>query len=318
MNTPARYFNVNNQAVRVTAPDDRVIASLRSFFDPYIPVRDEAHDAYDLTAVVQPDLYDEIKSSLPSTPDEISTTALQHDLEYELRIFHSEGQETTVIEDEPLKLFYVVSNGLKRTKIVATDGSRVRTGLLRIIRGAWVLGQPGLIVHGCALEKDGRGIIVSGEKYAGKTTMLLNLCLREGYNIVANDRLLLHEGRAKGIPTVVKLRPRTLEPFPELKHLIDVPLFGVSDLARALGVEIKTETMVETIAFLTYDPDVEAPVVHQLEDAHATLATHLFSRSEYDWVRLLNINHDLNGVRALKLASNERHLDLTTKTLRHN
>lgn len=326
------YFDLDGRVVRVAAPGSETIESLRSFFYPYIVSQDEAHHAdgfYDLTAAFEPGLYDYIKANIPETPDDALTTVLRHDLQYQLRCFHSESREITIIQDEPLKLFYVVSNRGRATKVVATVGSRTRTGLLRVIRGAWVLGHDALIVHGCALEKHRRGIIVAGEKHAGKSTSLLNLCTRKGYNVVANDRVLLElnrpdeRPRAIGVPTVINLRRDTVKPFPELQHLFNAQLLGVHDLAKALDVGIKREVEVKAVAFLSYDAGCRSPVFRRLskEESHEMLAPHLFSPREYDWVRMMKIGEAaprragaaseniLKGVSCFQLISNETLLE---------
>jgi hypothetical protein len=323
------YFDVNGEAVRVSAPDSETIASLRAFFYPYVSSLDKSHRSYDLTTIADPELYAFIKSNLPATADATLSTTLQHNFEYELKCFTSASGEIRIIEDEPLKLIYIVFGRKRQTKVVATDGSRIRTGLLRIIRGAWVLGHDGLIVHGCVLAKQERGILISGEKYAGKTTTLFNLCLRKGYDIVANDRLLLEGSTsgaqltARGIPTVVKLRENTVKPFPELQHLLEAPLFSVSDLARELKVDVKREARISAIAFLFYHPDSDQPAFRELaaDEAHEILLSHLFPRSEYDWVRLIGIgnaargriehsgNKVLSRTQYFRLTCNETHLE---------
>ena len=245
---PPVYFDLGGRTVRVTAPPGETLEKLRSFFHPYITSHDATHhadDPYDLAAVCEPELYDYVKANIPETPDHVLTAVLRHDFEYQLRCFYSESGEITIIEDEPLKLFYVASGRGRAVKVISTVGSRTQTGLLRLIRSAWMLGRDALIVHGCVMEKHGRGIIVAGEKRAGKSTSLLNLCSRKGYDVIANDRLLLELNRpgerlrAVGVPTVVNLRRETLRPFPELGQLTDASLFGVYDLAKALGVNIK-------------------------------------------------------------------------------
>lgn len=319
MTSHAGYFDLSCTIVRVVAPDADTIKSLRAFFDPYVPSVPEANDFYELRTVIDPELYNATKTNLPATPDAEIATTLQHDHEYKLKSFHS--KESTLIEDEPLKVFYKIDKQSRRTQIIATEGSRVRTALLRIIRGVWVLGQEGLIIHGCALEKNGNGIVISGDKYAGKTTSLLNLCVKKGYDIVANDRLLLSQsGIAKGIPTVVKLRPRTLKPFPELRHLLDVPMFGVFDLARELKVAVIKETAVKAIVFLSYNESLREPVFRKLslDEGHHALSPHLFPRCEYEWVTQMKIceavrdstgENVLRGVSCFTLSCNETHLD---------
>jgi hypothetical protein len=308
------YFDFGFIVVKVIASDSDMIRSLQEFFDPYIPIAAETSDCDEIVVEVDPQVYDATKSTLPARPDTEIPTILQHDVEYQLKCFNS--NDVTLIEDEPLKVFYQILE--RRTRIIATEGSRVRTALLRIVRGAWVLGQSGMIVHGCVLEKNGNGIVVSGEKYAGKSTSLLSLCLNHGYDIVANDRLLLtKDGIARGIPTVVKLRTGTLRPFPEWRHLVDLPMFGVSDLARELKVSVRKEAAIKTLVLLRYDESVREPVFSKLSlaEAYELLQPNIFSRSEYEWTNLMKLGNTFdreneadipNTISCFRLNSNER------------
>ena len=323
------YFDLNGQTVRVASPTREAIENLRSFFFPYIPSQDEAQCSdisYELIAVVEPELYDYIGANVPPSPDDVLPAVLKHDVEYQLRCFYSVSDDITIIEDQPLKLFYLISERGRATKIVGTVGSRIQTGLLRMLRAFWVLSNDALIVHACALEKHGRGLIIAGEKHAGKTTSLLNLCSRKNYDIVANDRLLLQSNEpdaslcAIGVPTVINVRWDTVKPFPELQHLINLRLFGVNDLARALNVEVKREVKVSAVVFLSYDHGLRRPVFRSLsqDESYAMSASQFVSRREYEWARMMNVcgvgpvraKKDLIGrVSCFQLTSNETQLE---------
>jgi hypothetical protein len=277
-----------------------VAENLEAFFFPYIASQGEAQCSdicYELKAVVDPELYEYLAANVPLSPDHVLPTVLKHDVEYQLRCFYSVCDGFTVVEDQPLNLFYLISEREGATKIVGKVGSRIQTGLLRILRAAWVLGHDDPIVHACALEKQGRGLIVAGEKHAGKTTSLLNLCSRKNYDIVANDRLLLRSSEgdgglcAMGVPTVVNVRRDTVKPFPEFHHLIDLRLFSVRDLARALNVGIRREVKVSAVVFLSYDRSVRRPVFRSLsqDESRSMLASQLLSRREYEWVRIMHV-----------------------------
>lgn len=321
-------FEVNGQVVRVSSADRDTIESLRGFFYPYLQIYGEGFApgmGYELTTIFEPELYDQVKAGLPDSPDHLAVTSLKHDVDCQLRYFSSPSAGITVIDDEALKLLYVIS-GRGWTKVIATVASRTRTGLLRIIRASWINGRDALVVHGCALEKNGRGIIIAGDKRAGKSTSLLNLCTKKQYAIVANDRLLLSlkgaRPHALGVPTVTNLRPETLAPFRELQHLREVPLLGVSDLAQALNVPIKREVDVSAIVFLSYARAATHLAFHPLsnEETLQQLSNHLFARREYDWVSAMKIgapppedtapdHSDLGRVAGFQLMNNETHLD---------
>lgn len=325
MTPQAIDFDLGAASVRVNTTEIGTIPSLKEFFEPYIPAITRRNDSYELNTVTDTQLYDAITRRLPDTPQAELTTSLQHDVEYKLKCFNSDRD--LIIEDEPLRVLYQVSEKRRQTRLIASVGSRVRTALLRIVRAAWLLGQPGLIVHGCVLEKNGRGIVISGDKYAGKTTSLLNLCLKKGYDVVANDRLLLTEsGWAKGVPTVVKLRSRTLEPFPELDHLKDVEIFGVQDLARALGVKVKQATKVTAFVFLNYDESAREPLFSKLsfDERRDLLNSQVFPRRDYEWVRVMGIGsvvrdsttgNVLDDIACFGLSCNETHLERVSRLL---
>lgn len=322
-----RYFGINGHWLRVASSDREILDRLGSFFYPYIETHEHyaADRFYELTAIVDAGLFDDLKANLPPSPDDLLTTTLRHDLEYNLRCFFSKSGEITIIEDEQLKLFYVILSG-GRTKIVGTAESRMRTGLLRVIRGAWINNHDAFVVHSSVVEKHGRGVVIAGDKHAGKSTSLLQLCTQNQYGLVANDRCLLgfdkSSGlRALGVPTVVNLRPETIKPFPDLQYLKTTAILGVYDLARALAVEVKSEVEVAALVFLFYDADLDEPSYRRLahEETREMLSRHLFSQREYEWVNLLKIGSsrskksDLNslppGVPAFQLISNERQLE---------
>ncbi|OGM29492.1 hypothetical protein A2630_00670 [Candidatus Woesebacteria bacterium RIFCSPHIGHO2_01_FULL_44_10] len=48
-----------------------------------------------------------------------------------------------------------------------------------------------LTAHAAAVSKDGRGILILGDKGSGKTSIMLALCLTQGYEMVGNDSVIL-------------------------------------------------------------------------------------------------------------------------------
>jgi hypothetical protein len=81
-------------------------------------------------------------------------------------------------------------------------------------------GDRGLLLHAAAGAVAHRVVVLAGPTAAGKTTLLLHL-LRSGVaRYVAYDRVRVSLGedppRARGMPTIVTIRPRTRELFPDL------------------------------------------------------------------------------------------------------
>ncbi|WP_083100682.1 hypothetical protein [Pseudophaeobacter leonis] len=331
-------FVLDKQTMRLASSSAELLDDLRSFFCPYISHGDKAAKPAricDITHVENQTIFDLIKSNLPASPDRLIPTSLNHDVDYNLRFFRSELGDASVIEDALLGLLYVTLNHGQDIMIVSAAGSRTRTGVLRLIRSLWVLGHSAPILHGCVVAKQGRGIAIAGNKYAGKTTSLLNLCTTRGYNIVANDRAMLVADtpgkrlKAVGVPTVVNIRRNTVKPFPNFHHLFDASLYSVGDLAKALNVPITRDVEIGAVVFLSYLSTCDAPQTRRLspDEAHQILATHLLSTKEYEWANEVSSNRTLtkrpatanppvlDAVPCFELKSNETQLEAVASIL---
>ncbi|HVQ74245.1 MAG TPA: hypothetical protein VMT79_01785 [Candidatus Binatia bacterium] len=125
--------------------------------------------------------------------------------------------------DARLELLYDVGAGAV-TILSAPGNSRIRLALMRVVREiatnrAQAAG--GLLLHSAAFTAEGRGVLIAGQKRAGKTTLLLHMLGAGGAHYVSNDRVLVAtDGAAppgaRGVPTIVALRPGTLDFFPAL------------------------------------------------------------------------------------------------------
>ncbi|HVN83594.1 MAG TPA: hypothetical protein VMW17_01995 [Candidatus Binatia bacterium] len=82
----------------------------------------------------------------------------------------------------------------------------------------------GLFLHASALAINGCGMIIAGKRAAGKTTLLMHLLRHPSARYVTNDRALVcFDGvppTLRGMPTVVTLRPRTLEMLPGASEVL--------------------------------------------------------------------------------------------------
>jgi len=79
-------------------------------------------------------------------------------------------------------------------------------------------------IHAAALEKHGRGILISGNSGRGKTTSSLSL-LRSGYRYLSDDHPLLQDAGTHvdvlPFPTKINVTQATIELFPELADVPD-------------------------------------------------------------------------------------------------
>lgn len=82
-------------------------------------------------------------------------------------------------------------------------------------------------LHAAALARDGRGLLIAGASGSGKSTLTTAL-LRAGFEFLGDDTCFLrHEtagARVCSFPDEVDVTDRTLEFFPELRHLRGRPL----------------------------------------------------------------------------------------------
>jgi hypothetical protein len=103
------------------------------------------------------------------------------------------------------------------------DDLKARITLMRVVRELWTsaLQRTGaLITHASCCDIEGSGILISGPKSTGKTSVATHLLHHEGVRFVANDRVALVPGqgeqavRAVGIATIVAFKPGSLRLFP--------------------------------------------------------------------------------------------------------
>jgi hypothetical protein len=96
-----------------------------------------------------------------------------------------------------------------------------RTDLLRVVREYAMNHAPAsgdFFLHASCFQGDGRPVVVTAPKNAGKTTLLMFACICGGARILANDRVRVTrvpEGyRLRGMPTIVNVREGSLDFFP--------------------------------------------------------------------------------------------------------
>lgn len=131
---------------------------------------------------------------------------------------------TTVFHREYDVLYRVTPDGSTVFLLSPEGNGAIRTPLMRAVRElamnhSW--GTGGLFLHASALARRDRGVIIAGEKAAGKTTLLVRILRQGRVSYVANDRVLVRFRPAsvsvRGMPSVVTLRSSTLDLFPDLR-----------------------------------------------------------------------------------------------------
>ncbi|HEX9964824.1 MAG TPA: hypothetical protein VGB04_07555 [Allosphingosinicella sp.] len=108
-----------------------------------------------------------------------------------------------------------------RTVVVTPDDGVVppQLALARLVRNRlssdWSLSGAAYLHAGC-VAIGGRGVVILGDKFSGKTTQICELVSR-GASFTSNDRIFLFEGgRVLGLPVSVNIRPATLARYDSL------------------------------------------------------------------------------------------------------
>jgi hypothetical protein len=150
------------------------------------------------------------------------------------------------LHDAPAAVFYTRGDDGRWVRVLTRPGNlAARVAWMRVVRElamAHALGRGALILHAAALAVGDRVLVLAGPTAAGKTTLLLHLLGTGRAAYLANDRVrvtLVGAGaalRARGMPTIVTLRPGTRALFPGLvARLAARPYHYRSGLAEAAG-----------------------------------------------------------------------------------
>ncbi len=133
--------------------------------------------------------------------------------------------EGVVLADRQLRCFYRV--GVRHVEVVARPGDRqARLGLMRVVREMLTSRRlaRGRVVdlHAAAFEAGPGAVLIVGPKQSGKTTLLCYALASAEARLIANDRVVVDLDRApgivQGIPTLVSVRPHTVDFFPALRR----------------------------------------------------------------------------------------------------
>lgn len=245
MSLEQRSFGYGATTVCVTSRDGCTLAWLEEFLCPPFERRGASASDARVSFDVSEERYGSLASDQARGPArEVPCFALDTRI---VRLPARVEPGLTTAFDAQLGCFYAVSPDA--VEVVARPGSEGRrTGLMRVLREiatqGFRRGARALELHAAALELGERGALLAGPKHAGKTTLLVHALAGAGgrARLVANDRVFVSLGEppvVHGVPTIVSVRPDTLEMLPRLlEHLPDAPRlsrFATSELAAALA-----------------------------------------------------------------------------------
>jgi hypothetical protein len=134
---------------------------------------------------------------------------------------------TIAAMQESFRVVYLVDESTRSVAILSRENNRrARTALMRVVRELAMNNsrcEGGLLLHAAALALGDRGVLIPGEKGAGKTSLLLYLLRETGAAYVSNDRVLLPAamaGGVRGMPTIVTVRQGTVALFSDLQSTV--------------------------------------------------------------------------------------------------
>jgi hypothetical protein len=139
-----------------------------------------------------------------------------------LPAWHASADHVTAFQAS-FRAFYSVDRSAASVRVISRPGNAgARTALMRTVRELAMnrsVRRGGLFLHAAAVAADQQGALIAGQKHAGKTTLLLYLLRASGADYVANDRVLwpaANSTMVRGMPTIVTVRPQTVEFFPDV------------------------------------------------------------------------------------------------------
>ncbi len=153
--------------------------------------------------------------------------------------------------------------------------------LARLLRNATVskwgeLG--GICMHAAAVDINGRAVLLLGEKYSGKTTILCEMLCKGSVRFISNDRaIVMPNGMVRGLPVSVNIRAATMQLYKPLSQMaecgvanqhriglsysLDDVSLSVTKFVEAFGVEICAERKISLIVIIKRDELVDDLVV---------------------------------------------------------
>jgi hypothetical protein len=288
--------------VRVVTGDHATLSWLEEFLGPAFERLPDGEADCRVALVEDPDAY-RATLALGRAPEGGSADTFAFD--HRVLSFPRWAGPALTVWHEKDALFYRVDAGGRRFVVLAEPGNlAARVGLMRAVRELAMghAGDLGLLLHAAAVAVAGRAVVIAGPTAAGKTTLLLYL-LRSGAGAVhymANDRVRVSltgaRPRARGMPTIVTLRPRTLELFADLAerlrdrgyefrrglpervpgphlppHTFSAGRVGLSpaQLADAFDVERVAEGEMAAVVFPTIRDGVEGLSLHRVSPVDA-------------------------------------------------
>jgi hypothetical protein len=147
------------------------------------------------------------------------------------------------------------------TQNTAADHPLLRYRFLTAAGATLVEQRAFATLHGALLMRNGKGVMLAGDSFAGKST-LAYACARSGWIYVSDDGVLLVRGRddryAVGDPHSIRFRPDAPQLFPELADQLATirpnGKIALEVLTRDLALETAPGCHVDHVVYLNRKP----------------------------------------------------------------
>lgn len=214
-------FTYEDLSLRVVAPQPMLVW-LAEFLAPAFVIG--AGDDYDATVVLQEDPAAYEAAVAHHAGAETSELDCFINDSHVIRLPALTTSSGTIAFQASHRVVYRVDAPARAVTLLSRPGNpSARTALMRVVRELAMnrsLRRGGVFLHAAACAGAGRGMLLAGEKHAGKTTLLLYLLRATGTPFISNDRVLLPSPNAdhvRAMPTIVTLRADTLAFFPRVR-----------------------------------------------------------------------------------------------------
>lgn len=220
--------------------------------------------------------------------------------------------------DKSQGFIYLYDTQTKKAAIWIAEDSKISLNSFvtpfRIIFSWMAEDFGGEIVHASAISKGGNGIIINGPSGSGKSTLAI-LCVLNGFEIIADDVVLFHDGLISAIYKYAKVDPLTspldlshlrlfqMESSPDTKNILDLTQFGERFVQRAQAIALTLPVFVHLNQHALISPSIAIKLL-----APNSLRE-LMGGSPYNFKNLVNLTRALPNYRIALSADNKSNID---------
>lgn len=297
-----RAFAFRGLRMNVTCSIAQPLSWLQAFLSPHLDASQGSGSAFEIDLLVDQSECERVRGC-PRMPRGTAIDCFVADGRFEQLTLWQEDAAGRVLHDNRADAFLrIPTKGGPIRVLVGRDCGRLRVLLMRIVRELALLQalQHGdLFLHAAAVVSGVGGVLIAGPKEAGKTTMLLDFLRSGGARFLANDRVMVDltgaSAIARGVPTIIKVRPGSLdylsglaEPafgFPHRHYLTlrecaagspliepptrQPPSLSPPQFCKWLNVTGVADAVVELIVFPVLDPSVRRSGLRRLSSKQA-------------------------------------------------